>query len=107
MYAVVRKFNRMRSVDEAGRRAADGLGPILKQSPGFVAYYVVRFGDEMGGSITLFETREAAQEAHQKALGWIKANLADLTNAEPEVMSGEVLAAVMGQGMSGSRATAA
>jgi hypothetical protein len=107
MYAVVRKFNRMRKVDEAGRRAADGLGPILKKSPGFIAYYVVQFGNEMGGSITIFETREAAQEAHQKALGWIKTNLADLIEGEPEVMAGEVLAAVMAQGKTGGRATAA
>jgi hypothetical protein len=105
MYAVVRKFNHMRSIDEAGRRAANGLGPILKQSPGFIAYYVVRFGDESGGSITLFETREAAQEAQKKAMSWLKTNLADLTDEEPEVMAGDVLAAVTAQGASGDRAT--
>jgi hypothetical protein len=107
MFAVVRKFNRMRSIDEAGRRAAEGLGPILKASQGFIAYYVVRFGEEGGGSITLFETQQAAQDAHQKALAWIKTNLADLTEGEPEVISGEVMATVTGQGASGPRATAA
>jgi hypothetical protein len=107
MFAVVRKFNRMRSIDEAGRRAAEGLGPILKASQGFIAYYVVRFGEEGGGSITLFETQQAAQDAHQKALAWIKTNLADLTEGEPEVISGEVMASVTGQGASGTRATAA
>jgi hypothetical protein len=30
----------MRSVPEAARRAESGIGQILKQSPGFVAYYV-------------------------------------------------------------------
>jgi hypothetical protein len=106
MYAVVRKFNQMRSIDEAGRRAADGLGPMLQQSPGFIAYYVVRFGDQVGGSITLFETQNAAQDAHRKALNWIRSNLSDLIEGEPEVMAGEVLAAVTAQGTKG-RASAA
>jgi hypothetical protein len=42
----------MRSVDDAGRRAADGLASILKQSPGFAGYYVIRFAGDTGGSIT-------------------------------------------------------
>jgi hypothetical protein len=107
MYAVIRKFNQMRSVDEAGRRAAEGLGPMLKKSKGFIAYYVVRFGDQAGGSITLFDTQEAARDAHSKALAWIKTNLADLSEGEPEVMAGEVLASVIGEGAPGARATAA
>src|SRR5829696_3221998 len=102
MYAVVRKLNQMRSIDEAGRRAADGLGPMMKQSPGFIAYYVVRFGDQIGGSITLFESQSAAEEAHKKALSWIKTNLSDLIQGEPEILAGEVLAAVTAQGMAGS-----
>ena len=94
MYAVIRKL-RMRSIDEAGRRAIEGLGPILKQSPGFIGYHVVKFGNDTGGSISLFETREAAQAAHAKALGWIRENLADLTEGEPEIAEGEVLGSVM------------
>jgi hypothetical protein len=94
MYAIIRKL-RMRSVDEAGRRAIDGLGPILRQCPGFIGYHVVKFGGEAGGSISLFDTREAAQAAQAKAMGWIRENLADLTEGEPEVMEGEILGSVM------------
>ena len=95
MYAVIRKL-RMRSIDEAGRRAIDGLGPILKQSSGFIGYHVVQFGPDTGGSISLFETREAAQAAHARAMTWIREDLADLTGGEPEVAEGEVLGSVMG-----------
>jgi hypothetical protein len=35
MYMVIRKFNRMRSVAEAARRAESGIGELLKQSPEF------------------------------------------------------------------------
>jgi hypothetical protein len=105
MYAVIRRI-RMRSVSEAARRAADGLGPVLKQSPGFVAYHLIQFGSDSGGSITLFETRAAAEEANQKALAWIRQNLADLADGEPEVLQGEVLASVL-NGSAGAKATAA
>jgi hypothetical protein len=105
MYAVVRRI-KMRSIDEAARRAADGLGPVFKQSPGFVAYHVIQFGNDSGGSVTLFETRAAAEEANQKALAWIRQNLSDLTDGEPEVLQGEVLASVMGTS-AGTQATAA
>jgi hypothetical protein len=107
MYAVIRKYHHMRSIDEAGRRAAEGLGAMLRKSQGFIAYYVVRFGAEAGGSITLFDSQQSAQDAHVSALAWIKSNLADLTEDEPEVWTGEVLAAVMGQATSGEHATAA
>jgi hypothetical protein len=94
MYAVVRKF-KMKSVDEAGRKAAEELGPMLKKNPGFRGYYVIKFGEDAGGSLTLFDTREASEDSHRKALGWIKANLADHMQGEPEVWTGEVVASVM------------
>jgi hypothetical protein len=94
MYAVIRKFPRMQNVKEAARRAETGLGPILKQQPGFRGYYIVQFG-EGGGSISLFDSAENAKAAHERALGWIKENLADLAGGgEPEVSMGEVLAHV-------------
>jgi len=97
----------MRSVDDAARRAAEGIGKMLHGSKGFVAYYVVQFGPESGGSISLFETQQAAQDAQGKALAWIKSNLADLTEGEPEIWAGEVKAAITGQGSASAHATAA
>jgi heme-degrading monooxygenase HmoA len=91
MYAVIRKFNRMRSPEEAERRAEAGFVPILRQSPGFRGYYVVRGGSEMIVSITLFKTQDAVQEAHRRAMDWIRDNLSDLVEGEPEVVSGEVV----------------
>ena len=105
MYAVVRKVP-MRSIEDAARRAADGLGPIMKQSPGFIGYYVVRFGDQTGGSISLFETQSAAQEANRRALDWIKTNLADIAEGEPEVSAGEILASITADGTAGHASAA-
>ncbi|WP_319004865.1 hypothetical protein [Microvirga lenta] len=44
MYVVIRKFNRMRSVAEAARRAESGLGQMLKQTPGLQGYCVFDAG---------------------------------------------------------------
>jgi heme-degrading monooxygenase HmoA len=98
MYAVIRKFNNMRSVEEAARRAEAGLAPILRQSPGFQGYYVVNGGHDVGLSITLFDTQDAVQEAQRRAMAWIKDNLGDLYEGEPDVTTGEVLVSVTGQG---------
>jgi hypothetical protein len=98
MYVVIRKFNHMRSVSEAARRAESGIGQLLRQSPGFQGYYVFDGGNGMGGSVTLFDSRETALAANEKALAWVRASLADLVQGEPEITSGEVVAVVKPHG---------
>jgi hypothetical protein len=95
MYLIIRKFDSLRSVSEAARRAESGIGQLLKQSPGFRGYYVFDAGDGVGGSVTLFDSRDAAMAANDKVLTWIRASLSDLTDGEPEIIAGEVLAVVV------------
>jgi len=92
----IRKFSRMRSVPEAARRAETGIGQILKRSPGFQGYYVFDAGGGVGGSVTLFESKETALAANEKALAWVRASLSDLLDGEPEITTGEVLVAISG-----------
>ena len=94
MYLVIRKFNHVSFMADAARRAESGIGQVLKQSPGFQGYYVFDAGDGVGGSVSLFESREAAVVANEKALAWIRASLIDVVNGEPEITMGEVLAIV-------------
>jgi hypothetical protein len=94
MYMVIRRFNRMRSVAEAARRAESGIGHMLKQAPGFQGYYVFDAGDGAGGSVTLFESKEAALAANEQALAWIRASLIDVIDGDPEVTIGEVLVTI-------------
>ena len=95
MYLIIRKFANVRSVSEAARRAESGIGQMLKQAPGFRGYYVFDGGNGVCGSVTLFESRAEALAANEKALAWIKASLTDILDGEPELTSGDVLAAVM------------
>ncbi len=94
MYVIIRRFTHMRSVSEAARRAESGIGQMLKQAPGFRGYYVFDGGNGVGGSVTLFESREEALAANETALAWIRASLSDLLDGEPEITAGEVLAIV-------------
>ena len=94
MYVIIRRFNGLRSVAEAAKRAESGIGQLMKQSPGFHSYYLFDGGSGVGGSITLFESREEALAANEKALAWIRASLTDLIEGEPEITAGEVLASV-------------
>ena len=94
MYLVIRKFSRMRTVGEAARRAESGIGKLMKEATGFRGYYIFDAGGGVAGSVTLFETREAAEAANEKALAWIRGSLSDLIDGDPEVIAGEVLAAI-------------
>jgi hypothetical protein len=96
MYVTIRKFSHMRSVPEAARRAETGIGQILKRSPGFRGYYVFDAGEGVGGSVTLFESKETAAAANEKALAWVRASLSDLLDGEPEITTGDVLVAISG-----------
>jgi hypothetical protein len=95
MHVVIRRFPKMHDVKEAAERSRSGLAKILKQQPGFKGYFVIRLDGGGGGSITLFDRAEQAQRAHDRAMWWIRENLADLPgSSEFDVTMGEVVAAV-------------
>lgn len=101
MYAVIRSFPQMQNIEEAGRLAKTGLAPILKQQPGFRAYYVIQLAGGGGGSISLFDNAENAKAAHDRSLAWVKDNLATMIgNSPPVVVMGEVLAEVSAESVS-------
>ena len=97
MYVVIRKIRGLRDLNKASRRSIEGLGAMMKQIPGFRAYYTFDAGGGVGGSVSLFDSREAAEAASEKATVWVRENLADLYDGQPpEVTKGEVLGFVTG-----------
>lgn len=94
MYVVIRSFKKVHSMEEATRRAQSGLGEILKRIPGFGGYFVFDAGQGVGGSITYFATKEAADEASDVSLAWIRASLADQVEGDPEIIVAKITAAV-------------
>jgi hypothetical protein len=91
MFVVSRRFTGLHSIQEFGRRAEEGLGPILRDNPGFRGYYLMDCGDGAGFSISVFESREAAEAIRDHAVGWIDETLPDFTAESSELTVGTVI----------------
>ncbi len=79
------------AVDELLQRVAEGFIPIIKEAPGFLAYYALR--DSGGGTVTsvsVFEDQAGAEESNRRAAGWVNENLASMIPNPPEIIDGEV-----------------
>ncbi len=61
-YAVVRTYRHLRDFERVARLVEEGLVPLMRQVPGFRGYYAIRCGETAGVSVTLFDSREAAQD---------------------------------------------
>ena len=91
MYTLIRKFTNVRSVADAARRAKSGIGQILRESHGFISYYVLDGGEGVGVAVMIFEDRESANAANNKVLEFVQASMHDLNLGDPEIIAGEVL----------------
>lgn len=91
MYAAIRRYQGdPGSVDEVVQRANEGFVPIIKEAPGFVAYYLVDGGGGTVTTVSVFEDQAGAEESNRLAADWIGQNLASLLPNPPEITAGEV-----------------
>jgi heme-degrading monooxygenase HmoA len=92
MYATIRRLKVQPGVfDEVVQRDESGLVPILRSVPGFVEFDLVQVGEDVGVSISVFETQEQAEEANKRSLAWAAQHLAPLAAGPPEIVAvGEV-----------------
>ena len=92
MYAVTRKYQFGPSASaEIAKHVQDGLIPLLRQTPGFVAYYWVDGAEGQGISLSVFENQSGADESVRLAGEYVKEHLAAILGT-PEITKGEVLA---------------
>jgi heme-degrading monooxygenase HmoA len=92
MYVVIRRTKLSGSAEEAARRARDHIVPLVQGRPGFRGYCA--FATEQGDaaySISVFDDRDSAMDAHERVRRWIEANMRDLLPEEPEVVAGEAV----------------
>ncbi|GAA3255535.1 hypothetical protein Slala03_50150 [Streptomyces lavendulae subsp. lavendulae] len=93
MYAVVRRYEQVSDPAEAGRRVDEGFVPLLRQVPGFVAYYWVDAGGGVMVSMSVFEDQAGAEASIKRAADFVRDNLASLLPEPPQVTAGQVVAA--------------
>jgi hypothetical protein len=92
MYAVVRRYNGVTDPEEAGRRVQEEFVRILREVPGFVAYYWVDAGDGVMLSTSVFQDEAGEEESTSRAAEYVRANLESLLPNPPQVTAGHVVA---------------
>lgn len=90
MYAVIRHYHfNPADSDEINRRVRDAFVYLLRKSPGFEAYYWLDTGEGEGASISVFDTKDGAEESTRTAARFVEEHLASLLG-KPELIRGEV-----------------
>jgi hypothetical protein len=90
MYASIRRY-KTESAKEVARLVNEEFVPQIKNLPGFLAYYVIDTGEGMMASISVFETKDGAEESNRMAASWVKQSLPGLLGP-PEITAGEAVA---------------
>jgi len=88
-FAIIRRFSMTpEQVATSTQRVREGLLPILRSAPGFVAYSAIDAGDGVVVSTAAFESRETAEATQARAMAWAEQAMTDIP--DPEVMRGDI-----------------
>ena len=92
MYVVIRRTKLSGSAEEAARRTRHHIVPLVEGRPGFRGYCAfVPEGGDAACSVSLFDDRDTAMDAHRRVEEWVEANMRDLMPEQPEVWAGEAV----------------
>lgn len=89
MYVSIRKYEKVVSVGEVCRRIALSFLPLLKKSPGFIAYYAIDCGGGTMATVSIFSTEQMALESNEAAATWLQGHVADLQLQPPQIVGGK------------------
>jgi hypothetical protein len=95
MHATIRRYEGVDAsrTSEVASKVNDTLVPQLRELPGFSGYYLVDAGNGVLSSLSLFETREQADESTKLVSKWITdENFAAAIPNAPKITSGKVVA---------------
>lgn len=90
MYAAVRRYEGVSGPAEVARLVKEGFVPLVRQIPGFVAFYWVDAGNGVFVSTSVFQDKAGAEESTLKASRFVRDNLASRLPNPPQVTAGEV-----------------
>lgn len=92
MYAAVRRYEGVTDPVEAGRLVNERFVPLVREIPGFVAYYWLDAGNGVMVSTSVFQDEAGADESVSRAADFVRDHLASLLPNPPQVTAGEVVA---------------
>ncbi len=91
MFATIRYYRTdPEAIESVAQRVKEGFVPVIRETPGFVSYFLLtpRQGEIV--SVSVFEEQRRAEESNEKAEEWVRQNLSDLLPS-PEFADGEVV----------------
>ena len=92
MYVTIRKYTGCGDVKQIDRVSQAELLPVLRKVPGFRSYATIDTGvSSTVTSISVFESKDAAEEANRRAREMVQRSLAALLPNPPDVTVGEIL----------------
>ncbi len=92
MYVTVRRYEGVTDPSEAGRIVGERWLPVIREIPGFVAYYWVDAGDGLMISTSVFEDSSGEEESNWKAGQFVAEHLNPYIPNAPEITAGPVVA---------------
>lgn len=91
MHIAVRRYKTdPKLVAQALFQIGESFLPVLKMTPGFIAYYAFPEGDGALATVSVFRDRESAEASTQSAAKFVKLSLSKLLPEPPEVFHGPV-----------------
>jgi hypothetical protein len=91
MFVTIRKYPVCKDAKEVNRIAQAEVLPVLRAAPGFRSYVFIDSGDHTVTSISVFDSKEAADNASQRVREMVKKSISKLLPKPPDVTMGEVL----------------
>src|ERR1700674_5519756 len=94
MFTSIRKYTvRRGAAEDLARRVREGFVPLIRQMPGFTAYYLLDGGPDVLITISIFDSADEAFASNEEAANWVRNNVLEFTRGMPEVMVGNTLIA--------------
>jgi hypothetical protein len=89
-YMSVRRYTTSGPTSVIVRIVTEGFVPIIRDAPGFIAFYVVDGGDGTLASISIFTDQAGADASNRMAAGYIAENLASRLTLQ-DVVAGPIV----------------
>ena len=92
MHVSIRRYGLLtrEPVEKVLQGVREGFLPIIRDEPGFLAYYALNSGSGTITSISIFEHRAGAEKSNRMAEDWVGKNLTNTLPTSPEIIIGEV-----------------
>ena len=84
MYLVIRTWANAGALADAMQQRPQEVTALLREVPGFVAYYATRAGDTVT-SVTVCDSHAGTQESTRRAGEWVKTNVTGAAIGAPQI----------------------